>query len=182
MNLHAARNSIDADGNDGLVTNRKHLLSAPRSPILGLAVLSSAKINHSSLCAIACPLGITLERRAWRPCVADSPVLRNIQYAAYPNVNEACKSGEQFGVQAVGGLAIIAWTCVTAGATFVLVNLAVGMRVSSDVEEAGLDVSEHGAVGDAWAPGAPLKGDTQPAGNGTQAGMVYLGGGQYGQA
>ena len=106
----------------------------------------------------------------------------NIQYAAYPNVNEACKSGEQFGVQAVGVLAIIAWTCATAGATFVLVNLAVGMRVSSDVEEAGLDVSEHGAVGDAWAPGAPLKGDTQPAGNGTQAGMVYLGGGQYGQA
>ena len=104
---------------------------------------------------------------------------------AEPRARQRAKrnsSGEQFGVQAVGGLAIIAWTCATAGATFVLVNLAVGMRVSSDVEEAGLDVSEHGAVGDAWAPGAPLKGDTQPAGNGTQAGMVYLGGGQYGQA
>jgi len=81
----------------------------------------------------------------------------NIQYAAYPNTNEACKSGEQFGVQAVGGLAIIVWTCATAGATFVAVNATVGLRVSAEIEEAGLDVSEHGAVGDAWAPGAPLK-------------------------
>ena len=60
-------------------------------------------------------------------------------------------------MQAVGGLAIIVWTCATAGATFVAVNALVGMRVTADVEEAGLDVSEHGAVGDAWAPGAPLK-------------------------
>ena len=83
-------------------------------------------------------------------------------------------------MQAVGGLAIIAWTCATAGATFVAVNAIVGMRVSADVEEAGLDVSEHGAVGDAWAPGAsPVKPDAPPP---AEAGMVYLGGGQYGQA
>jgi Amt family ammonium transporter len=69
----------------------------------------------------------------------------NVQYAAYPNVNEACKSGEQFGVQVVGGLAIIAWTCATAGLTFVVVNATLGMRVSSEVEDAGLDVSEHAA-------------------------------------
>jgi len=104
----------------------------------------------------------------------------NIQYAAYPNINEACKSGEQFGVQAVGGLAIIAWTCATAGATFVAVNATVGMRVSAEIEEAGLDLSEHGAVGDAWAPGAPpVKEDAMPP---AEAGMVYLGGDQYGQA
>jgi ammonia channel protein AmtB len=104
----------------------------------------------------------------------------NIQYAAYPNTNEACKSGEQFGVQAVGGLAIIAWTCATAGATFVAVNATVGMRVSAEIEEAGLDLSEHGAVGDAWAPGAPpVKEDAMPP---AEAGMVYLGGDQYGQA
>ena len=119
----------------------------------------------------------------------------NIQYAAYPNTNEACASGEQFGVQAVGGLVIIVWTCVTAGATFVAVNAIIGMRVSSDVEEAGLDVSEHGAVGDAWAPGAPLKVessgpvkvDANPNGApmvypAAQANMGYAPGGQYGNA
>jgi len=122
----------------------------------------------------------------------------NIQYAAYPNTNEACASGEQFGVQAVGGLVIIVWTCVTAGATFVAVNAIVGMRVSADVEGTGLDVSEHGAVGDAWAPGAPLKveaaGTVKPTLNANPSGghgapMVYpqgpigyAGGGQYGNA
>merc|ERR1711906_54791 len=33
----------------------------------------------------------------------------NVQYAAYPNINTACKSGEQFGVQVLGGVAIVAW-------------------------------------------------------------------------
>ena len=72
----------------------------------------------------------------------------NVQYAAYPNINDACKRGEQLGVQVVGGLAIIAWTCATAGATFLVVNLTLGMRVPPEVEDAGLDVSEHGAPGD----------------------------------
>jgi Amt family ammonium transporter len=68
----------------------------------------------------------------------------NVQYAAYPNVNDACKRGEQFGVQIIGGLAIIAWTCATAGATFLIVKAAMGLRVSDEVEQAGLDASEHG--------------------------------------
>jgi len=78
----------------------------------------------------------------------------NVQYAAYPNVNTACKRGEQLGVQVVGGLAIIAWTVATAGLTFVAVDKTVGMRVSEEEEKQGLDISEHGAVGDAQTTGA----------------------------
>jgi len=89
-------------------------------------------------------------------------IQENVAYAAYPNAmaNDACKSGEQFGVQVVGGLAIIAWTAATAGFTFVAVNATMGLRVSSDVEDAGLDVSEHGGAEtetkEVWnAPGPP---------------------------
>jgi len=97
----------------------------------------------------------------------------NVQYAAYPNVNEACKSGEQFGVQAVGGLAIIAWTVGAAGATFLVVNLVIGMRVSADIEDEGLDVSEHGITADVYQTGkvaSPQKGVT------ASANMVYAAG------
>ena len=69
---------------------------------------------------------------------------KNIQFAAYPGVNNACARGEQFGVQVVGGLCIIAWTVGTAGLTFVLVNAIIGMRVPQSAEDEGLDVSEHG--------------------------------------
>jgi len=68
----------------------------------------------------------------------------NVQYAAYPNVNNACGRGEQLGVQLVGCLSIIAWVVGTAGALFVCINLTVGMRVSEEVEDEGLDSSEHG--------------------------------------
>ena len=44
----------------------------------------------------------------------------------------------------MGSLAIIAWTCVTSGIVFVLINLTVGMRVAQDIEDDGLDASEHG--------------------------------------
>ena len=70
----------------------------------------------------------------------------NIQYAAYPNVNNACSSGEQFGIQVVGGLCIIVWTAATAGFTFVMVNLTIGLRVSAEIEDEGLDYSEHGGA------------------------------------
>lgn len=71
----------------------------------------------------------------------------NVQYAAYPNTNDACGRGEQFGVQVVGSLCIIAWTVATAGALFVAIDKTVGMRVSSDMEDLGLDASEHGLTG-----------------------------------
>ena len=69
----------------------------------------------------------------------------NVQYAAYPGTpNDACKKGEQFGMQIVGGLCIIVWTVTMSGATFLCIKYTVGMQVSEEVEDLGLDVSEHG--------------------------------------
>jgi Amt family ammonium transporter len=69
----------------------------------------------------------------------------NVQYAGYPNTNTACASGEQFGVQVVGSLAIFAWTVVTAAIMFLGIKFTVGMRITSEAEDIGLDASEHGA-------------------------------------
>jgi len=69
----------------------------------------------------------------------------NVQYAGYPNTNTACSSGEQFGVQVVGSLAIFAWTIGTSAIMFLTIKYTVGMRISSEAEDMGLDVSEHGA-------------------------------------
>ena len=46
--------------------------------------------------------------------------------------------------QSIGAFAIIAWTFLTSFLVFKLVDLAVGMRVSSEEEIEGLDRSEHG--------------------------------------
>mmetsp|Transcript_26151 Transcript_26151/g.40931 ORF Transcript_26151/g.40931 Transcript_26151/m.40931 type:complete len:197 (+) Transcript_26151:376-966(+) len=70
----------------------------------------------------------------------------NVQYAAYPNVNDACSSGEQFGVQFIGVLAIAAWSALMSGLSFFLIKVTVGLRVSEEVEEQGLDASEHGGA------------------------------------
>ena len=106
----------------------------------------------------------------------------NVNYAAYPNsytnaagetvINDACKSAEQFGVQIVGGLAIFAWTAATAGLTFVVVNLTIGMRVSDEIEDMGLDASEHGAPADFTAGGYKSSEAPKPAPP-VQGGMVY---------
>mmetsp|Transcript_14996 Transcript_14996/g.30200 ORF Transcript_14996/g.30200 Transcript_14996/m.30200 type:complete len:341 (-) Transcript_14996:141-1163(-) len=69
---------------------------------------------------------------------------KNVQYAAYPNVNDACGRGEQFGVQVVGSICIVLWTVATAGLLFLSIDKTIGMRVNEEVENAGLDVSEHG--------------------------------------
>ena len=68
----------------------------------------------------------------------------NVQYAAYPNKNEACGSGEQFAVQVVGALCIIAWVCGTSTFLFLFIKYTVGFRVSEEIEDVGLDASEHG--------------------------------------
>jgi Amt family ammonium transporter len=60
------------------------------------------------------------------------------------------KGGEQFGVQIVGVLSIIAWTVVNAGLLFFLIHSTIGLRVSSEMEMEGLDESEHG--GKAYNP------------------------------
>jgi Amt family ammonium transporter len=70
----------------------------------------------------------------------------NVAYAAYPNADTcfACKSGEQFGVQLIGAVVIFAWTAVMAGALFFALKMTIGLRVSEEMEEEGMDVSEHG--------------------------------------
>jgi hypothetical protein len=47
-------------------------------------------------------------------------------------------------MQIVGGLCIIVWTVTMSGATFLCIKYTVGMQVSEEVEDLGLDVSEHG--------------------------------------
>lgn len=46
--------------------------------------------------------------------------------------------------QLVGVLAIGLWTAVLAGAMFFILKMTVGLRVSKEEEEAGLDIGEHG--------------------------------------
>jgi Amt family ammonium transporter len=80
-------------------------------------------------------------------CVGIFCTDKNVQYAAYPNVNNACGRGEQFGVQIVGVICIIGWTVVTAGLVFFGIKHTMGLRVSNEVEDVGMDVSEHGGGG-----------------------------------
>lgn len=68
-----------------------------------------------------------------------------LQAAGYPNVNDAFASGEQFAVQVVGVIAILAWTLGTSLITFYGIHYTIGMRVTAQEEEEGLDASEHGA-------------------------------------
>lgn len=53
-------------------------------------------------------------------------------------------SGEQFGVQIIGALAIIGWVSVTGTILFMALHHTIGLRVDPDMEESGLDSSEHG--------------------------------------
>lgn len=48
------------------------------------------------------------------------------------------------GVQAIGVLAVGAWTLATTFVLFKLINLTVGLRVSKEEEVYGLDIYEHG--------------------------------------
>jgi Amt family ammonium transporter len=53
----------------------------------------------------------------------------------------------QLGTQAVGVIAVFAWTTITAGALFLAIKHTIGLRVSEQEEIEGLDVHEHGAPG-----------------------------------
>ena len=72
---------------------------------------------------------------------------KNVAYAGYPNGNtcNACSTGEQLGVQIVGALVLFTWSAVTSGAVFLALKLTMGIRVSEQVEDEGMDISEHGA-------------------------------------
>ena len=69
---------------------------------------------------------------------------KNVLYAGYPVENDACRNAEQFGTQVVTSLALITWTVSTAAAAWFLIYLTVGLRVSYEEEESGLDMLYHG--------------------------------------
>ena len=50
------------------------------------------------------------------------------------------------GVQALGALAIVAWTFVTSSIVFRVINATLGLRVPAEEEIAGLDRIEHGTA------------------------------------
>lgn len=58
--------------------------------------------------------------------------------------NTPFKSGEQFGVQLVSGLVIVAWTLVTAFILFYGIKETIGLRSTEEEEQDGLDVTTHG--------------------------------------
>ena len=47
-------------------------------------------------------------------------------------------------IQIIGVAAVAAWVLVTMGIAFYTIKKTVGLRVSQDVENAGLDIAEHG--------------------------------------
>ena len=49
----------------------------------------------------------------------------------------------QLGVQALGVVAVFAWTVLTAGTLFVIIRYTIGLRVSREEERIGLDYGEH---------------------------------------
>jgi ammonium transporter, Amt family len=71
---------------------------------------------------------------------------------------------EQLGVQAIGVLLAFVTVFVLSFATFFAIKKTVGMRVSAEDEEAGLDISEHGMYGypEQFIPEAELVGYSGP--------------------
>lgn len=61
----------------------------------------------------------------------------------------------QLGIQALGVLAVAAWTVVTMIIVFRVIKHTVGLRVTKDEEMKGLDVTEHGLV-NAYADFMPI--------------------------
>ena len=78
---------------------------------------------------------------------------RLILDGASPGVYYGIKDGGfaaslgQLGVQAVGVAAIFVLVFVLSYATFAIIKATIGLRVSEEEEEAGLDISEHGMYG-----------------------------------
>ncbi|MCH7699295.1 MAG: ammonium transporter [Chloroflexi bacterium] len=51
---------------------------------------------------------------------------------------------QQLGIQALGVVVIAGWTMATSGLLFTIIKYTVGLRVSPEEEERGLDLGEHG--------------------------------------
>jgi hypothetical protein len=72
----------------------------------------------------------------------------NTGFAGYLGSSEGYhpfRTGEQFGVQVVGIVVIIAWTTFNAGILFSIIKITVGLRVNPLVESKGIDKYEHNA-------------------------------------
>lgn len=61
----------------------------------------------------------------------------------------------QLGIQALGVVAIIAWTVVCMSIVFFVLKKTIGLRVSKDEEMKGLDITEHGLIS-AYADFMPI--------------------------
>lgn len=52
----------------------------------------------------------------------------------------------QLGIQAIGILAVAAWTAVTVSILFFVIKFTIGLRASKEEEMIGLDITEHGLL------------------------------------
>ena len=92
--------------------------------IMGLKAINALRIDD--VCGISVVHGLCGLWGAWAVgifCTDD-----NVLYAGYPNLNNACGRGEQFGVQVAGSLVILVWSLATSGLVFGIFALAVGLR------------------------------------------------------
>jgi Amt family ammonium transporter len=72
---------------------------------------------------------------------------------------------DQLVTQAIGVVAIIAWTSVTSYILFKVLKMTIGLRVTAEEEIAGLDIFEHGSpgYGEGFGTFVPGAGDTTAA-------------------
>jgi Amt family ammonium transporter len=99
----------------------------------------------------------------------------NAAFAGYPGSAAGYhpfRTGEQLGVQIVGIICIVAWTAGWSAFLFYGIKHTIGLRVSEEVEDAGLDTSEHGTS-------AYNEGDIQPKAVGAPAPVVEVEKGEY---
>ena len=78
----------------------------------------------------------------------------------------------QLAVQAVGMLSVAAWTAVTIGITFFIINKTIGLRVSREEEIQGLDSTEHG-LASGYADFMPAVSDVATSAETAPAAVVY---------
>ena len=56
----------------------------------------------------------------------------------------------QLGVQAIGSLAYAVWAVTLSWIVLFTLKKTIGLRVSKEVEEEGLDLAEHGTIAYPW--------------------------------
>mmetsp|Transcript_65923 Transcript_65923/g.157323 ORF Transcript_65923/g.157323 Transcript_65923/m.157323 type:complete len:560 (-) Transcript_65923:89-1768(-) len=61
----------------------------------------------------------------------------NVIYAQYRGANDACERGEQFGVQVIMSIVIVAWAMITTSFIFLILHVIGMLRVSEEDEELG---------------------------------------------